>query len=176
MAERAVQTVKNGLNKFKSGSVDTRTARFLYSYRSTNHFTIKSTSAEILFNMKFKTTLDIIKPFIRGEKEVKSNKNNSKIEDIENKSFALGEAIFVKNVIIHSSNRKIEVLGLKNYKEKIYDSGEFIWKRHFSQLTPRCLPVEDCNVKDKYLVNLRNQQLMNLISKIDFMNQKIISF
>ena len=81
------------------------------------------------------------------------NKNNSKIEDIENKSFALGEVIFAKCFNIHSSKkwlpRKIkDILGLKNYKVKVYDSGECIYKRHSSQLIPKCLPVEDCYVKN----------------------------
>ena len=43
LAERAVQIVKNGLNKFKNGSLDTRIARFLYSYRSTTHSVTKMT-------------------------------------------------------------------------------------------------------------------------------------
>ena len=35
LAERAVQTAKSGLSKFKDGSLQTRLARFLYNYEST---------------------------------------------------------------------------------------------------------------------------------------------
>ena len=74
------------------------------------------------------------------------DKRSNKIKDLDNKSFAVGEVIFAKNFNINSSKKWlpgeiIEVLGMKNYKVKVYDAGQFIWKRHCIQLKPRCLPI-----------------------------------
>ena len=154
LAERAVQTVKSGLNKFRSGSLQTRLARFLYNYRSTVHSGLKTTPAEVLFKRKFKTPLDIIKPnFEKGEDKYKDD-NIDKFKDCNVKSFSLGQAVFAKNFNVNSKKKWlpgeiVEVLGLKNYKVKVFDVGYFVWKRHSSQLLERSLPISDCSVEDK---------------------------
>ena len=152
LAERAVQTVKNGLNKFKNGSLGTRIARFLYNYRSSVHSTLKRTPAEVLFKRKFKTRLDILKPFDE-EREMESNKSSGDFCDFDNKSFEIGEAVFAKNFNSNTTKKwlpgkVVEVLGFKNYKVKVYDFGEFVWKRHCSQLIPRQLPIVDVEGQD----------------------------
>ena len=50
LAERAVQTLKQGLKKLKQGSIETRVSRFLSSYRTTPQSTTGLSPSEMLFN------------------------------------------------------------------------------------------------------------------------------
>ena len=61
LAERSVRTVKEGLAKFKSGSLNTRICRFLYNYRKSVHSSTGKSPAEMLFGRCFKTTLQSVK-------------------------------------------------------------------------------------------------------------------
>lgn len=61
-AERAVQTVKSGIEKMGEGSLETKIARFLFKYRSTPQTTTGSTPAELLMNRRFRTQLDQVRP------------------------------------------------------------------------------------------------------------------
>lgn len=61
-AERSVQTVKSGLMKTKGGSLENRLLKFLSRYPVTPHTTTGRSSAELMFGMKSRTTLDLMKP------------------------------------------------------------------------------------------------------------------
>ena len=63
-AERCVQTFKAALKTITSGTLEERVLRFLTRYRSTPQCTTGVTPAELLFNRKMKTRLDLVHPFI----------------------------------------------------------------------------------------------------------------
>ena len=48
LAERAVQTLKEGLKKLSSGDLETRLFRFLFQYRITPHTTTGQSPAQLL--------------------------------------------------------------------------------------------------------------------------------
>ena len=50
LAERAVQTLKQGLKQLKQVSIETRVSRFLSSYRTTPQSTTGLSPSEMLFN------------------------------------------------------------------------------------------------------------------------------
>jgi hypothetical protein len=62
LAERAVQSVKEGLDKLKSGTMEAKVARFLFRYRNTPHSTTGKSPAEMMFGRRVKTHLDLMHP------------------------------------------------------------------------------------------------------------------
>ena len=62
LAERAVQTVKQGLKKLREGSIKDKVARFLFVYRNTPQSTTGNSPAELLFGRKLNTRFDQLKP------------------------------------------------------------------------------------------------------------------
>ena len=61
LAERAVQTFKNGLYK-QTGSVDTKVSRFLFRYRTTPHSVTMRSPAELFLGRQPRTHLDAMIP------------------------------------------------------------------------------------------------------------------
>ena len=63
LAERAVQTVKQGLKKI-NGSLASKLYRFLARYRITPHSTTQTSPAELLLKRKPRSRLDLLLPDI----------------------------------------------------------------------------------------------------------------
>ena len=64
LAERAVQTFKEGMKKLKDGSLETRVSRFLSRYRITPQTSTGVSSAELLLGRKPRSRLDLAYPDI----------------------------------------------------------------------------------------------------------------
>ena len=62
LAERAVQTVKQGIKTLHEGTLRDKVSRFLFAYRSTPQTTTGKSPAEMLFGHKLSTHLSLIKP------------------------------------------------------------------------------------------------------------------
>ena len=62
LAERAVQILKKGLKKVTNGSLQTRFAQILMSYRITPQSTTGASPAELLLGRQPRTRLDLLKP------------------------------------------------------------------------------------------------------------------
>ena len=71
LAERAVQTFKQGFGKQSGGTVEDRLARFLLQYRMTPHTTTDISPAELLFGRRLRTRLDAIRPNLECQVESK---------------------------------------------------------------------------------------------------------
>ena len=69
LAERAVQIVKRGLKKVTSGSMNTRLAKVLFSYRITPQGTTGVSPAELLLGRRPHTRLDLLHPNTAGRVE-----------------------------------------------------------------------------------------------------------
>ena len=98
LAERAVQTLKIGLKKVTSGTLEDRLARFLFQYRLTPHTTTGISPAELLMGRKPRSTLDLIKPNIADR--VRHNQQEQKAEHDQGtveRHFEIGAPVFVKN-------------------------------------------------------------------------------
>ena len=67
LAERAVQTLKNGLCKTKGGDLESRLYKYLARYLLTPHSTTGQTPAELLMNRKPRSRLDLVYPWLEGE-------------------------------------------------------------------------------------------------------------
>ena len=67
LAERAVQTVKNGIRKTDGDSLHTKLYRFLLQYRITPQTTTGKSPSELLFHRRLKTRLDLLHPNLMGK-------------------------------------------------------------------------------------------------------------
>ena len=105
-AERFVQTFKQAMRSAKSdpGTLEAKLARFLLSYRSTPNATTNVSPAELLFNRRIRTRLDILVPSVSSEV---ARKQVSQKEWHDKKSkwreFELNQSVLVEN---HSGDGK----------------------------------------------------------------------
>ena len=58
LAERAVQTFKEGMRKLKDGSLETKLSRFLFKYRQTPQSTTGVSPSELMFGRQLRSHLD----------------------------------------------------------------------------------------------------------------------
>ena len=71
LAERAVQTFKEGMKMSNKESLETRVFRFLFKYRTTPHSTTGIAPAEMLMSRKPRSRLDVLHPDVRQREQKK---------------------------------------------------------------------------------------------------------
>ena len=69
LAERCVQTVKQGIKKQQNGSMSTKLTRFLFSYRTSPHSTTGQTPAELMMGRRLRTRMDCLLPDLQERVE-----------------------------------------------------------------------------------------------------------
>ncbi len=98
LAERAVQTLKEGLKKMSGASVETNISRFLFQYRSTPQTTTGLAPAEMLLGRKLKSHLDLLHPDVEEKVRVQQGKQKAWHDrHARAQSFQEGETVFVRN-------------------------------------------------------------------------------
>ena len=97
LAERAVQTFKEGMKKLKDGSLETRVSRFLSRYRITPQTTTGVSPAELLLGRKPKSRLDLLYPEI-GRK-VRGSQMSQKHLHIKERTIMEGDRVFARNFV-----------------------------------------------------------------------------
>ena len=91
LAERAVQTVKRGVKKTKSGTLSDKIARFLFAYRNTPHSTTGVSPAELSMGRKLRSPLDLLKPDLHFRVEGRQKKQKQYHDkSSRQRSFAIG--------------------------------------------------------------------------------------
>ncbi|XP_038139940.1 uncharacterized protein K02A2.6-like [Cyprinodon tularosa] len=98
LAERAVQTFKQGIKKTKGDTLETKIARFLFNYRITPQSTTGLSPAEMLMSRRLRSTLDLLLPDVKSKIRKKQLKQKEH-HDIHSKwrSFAPGDDVYVRN-------------------------------------------------------------------------------
>ena len=96
LAERAVQIVKRGLKKELSGSMNTRLAKVLFSYRLTPQSTTGVFPSELLLGRRLRTRLDLLRPDITRRVEEKQYQHKVR-HDRTAKSQVSDDLVYVKN-------------------------------------------------------------------------------
>lgn len=134
-AERYVQILKNGLKKTISekGNIQTKIADFLMRYRLTPHAATNLSPAELMFNRKNRSRLDLIIPNLNNKMNEYNLKMYNKSKTLMRK-FQIGD-----KVQIRSYNREqkwlssiiIEVLGSCMYRVKCNGN---VHTRHIDQM------------------------------------------
>ena len=98
LAERAVQTVKQGLKKVKAGSFNTRLAKVLFTYRLTPQATTGISPAELLLGRPLRTRLDLLHTNTaeRVERKQQTQKSTHDVRS-RHREIREGQPVFVKN-------------------------------------------------------------------------------
>ena len=141
LAERAVQSVKNGLRKAKNDqdTLETRLYRFLLHYNKVPQSTTGLPPCELLMKRKLRSRVDSIKPDVRDKVERQQlemkTRNDAKARC---KSFFAGDKVYVRNFIggIKWLPAAIEeILGPLTYRVCLKDGR--IWRRHENHIKLR---------------------------------------
>ena len=98
LAERAVQTFKESMKKSSQGSIETRLFRFLLTYRTTPHTTTGTSPAELLFNRRPRTKLDLLRPSVEARVEKKQqDQKRAHDKSAKPRKFNLKDKVYVRN-------------------------------------------------------------------------------
>lgn len=98
LAERAVKTFKQGIQKFTTGTLGDRIACFLLQYRVTPHTSTGVSPAQLLFGRRLRTRLDAIKPSLECRVEARQNQQKASHDRrARDRRFAEGDPVFVRN-------------------------------------------------------------------------------
>ena len=98
LAERAVQTFKEGMKKVTDGSLEARLARFLFKYRLTPQSVTGVSPAELMLGRPLRSRLDLLHPDIRSrvsthqEQQKKNHDCHTKV-----RQFQEGDWVFARN-------------------------------------------------------------------------------
>ena len=140
-AERALQTVKEGLKRGGGGTLETRLNRFLFHYRTTPHSTTGATPAELLMGRRPRTHLDIMHPDLATDVQTKQDKQ---IEDrnkgTKKRELEIKDTVYLKNLPSTGSLTWIQGIvvgkrGPRSYLVELPDGRVF--RRHIDNLRSR---------------------------------------
>ena len=98
LAERAVQVLKQGLKKVTTGSLKTRLAKVLLSYRITPQSSTGVSPAELLLGRCPQTRLDLLKPNLADmveNKQLQQKVDHDRAARL--RSFNADETVYVRN-------------------------------------------------------------------------------
>ena len=100
LAERAVQIVKRGLKKTTEGSVRSRLAKILYTYRLTPQSTTGVSPAEMLLGRRPRSRLDILRPLTAERVEAQQIKQKSQHDArAHERLLQEGDPVLVRNYL-----------------------------------------------------------------------------
>ena len=163
LAERAVQTVKNGISKL-SGSMEDRLNRFLFRYRVTPQATTGFSPAELLMGRKLRCVFDQVHPDVARQARECRDKMQAREAPKTRRicAFVVGEKVFVRD---YRSNERwfpaivTKVLGTRTYEVKGLDDRVSV--RHVDHLRVRHVDTESRersveNSSDDWLVSSSN--------------------
>ena len=98
LAERAVQTFKEGMRKIKGETTQTRLSRFLFSYRITPHATTGLSPAELMTSRRLRSVFDVMLPDVKTK--VQNKQLKQKLAHDTNKrlrNFLPGDKVYIRN-------------------------------------------------------------------------------
>ena len=100
LAERAVQTFKQGIKRIQGGSLETRLARFLFKYRITPHTTTGRSPAELLLGRQPRSRLDLLHPDTGVKvRESQARQSHGHDKHTRARAFQVGDRVYVRNFV-----------------------------------------------------------------------------
>ena len=89
LAERAVQTVKQGIKQMEGDSLEEKLSRFLHKYRIAPHSTTGISPSELLMGKRLRSRLDLIYPDVSSQVEGKQWKQKCHDKKQETRTFVM---------------------------------------------------------------------------------------
>ena len=104
LVERAVQIFKQGMKKQDKGSIETKLARFLLSYRTTPQTTTGETPAQLRWSRALRTQIDLLKPSVATKVDAaQARQKNQHDQHSKSRPLCVGDEVQARN---YSGNRK----------------------------------------------------------------------
>ena len=145
LAERAVQTLKEGLRKLSSGDLETRLLRFLFQYRITPHTTTGQSPAQLLMGRQLRSHLDQLHPDMATRVEQKQLMQKQRYDKhTKVRQFVPGEAVYVRNFAQGDTwlaGKIVNAPGPRSYNVKLSD--DRIVRRHVDHIRPHSADLPD---------------------------------
>ena len=139
LAERAVQTLKEGLKKSANGDLETRLARFLFKYRTTPHSTTGVSPAELLMGRKLRSHLDLVQPDL-SSRVLKRQAGQKAGHDkrVKERTIDIDDQVYVRN--FGSGSKWLPGVvttkhGLRMFEVELSDGRKV--RRHLNQIRKR---------------------------------------
>ena len=154
LAERVVQTLKEGLKKSRSGSLETRISKFLLHYRITPHSSLGSSPAVVMWGHTLRSRLDLLRPDIDKKAQQDTDRQSRAYDSrAPNRQFAVQDTVYARN---YGSGPRwvpgsiVSCQGTAMYVVKLLDNREIV--RHVDQLPPRlCSGDSETDVEDTWI-------------------------
>ena len=143
-AEVTVKIVKAALKRRHEGSMQTRLARFLLSYRNTPHSTTGRTPAELLVNRPLRTRLDLLRPdlatTVQRRQEAWRDRRTSRAAP---RALQVGDGVYVSEIGTRLQNpsaptwthAELEAIDGQLCRVRLPDGRSFV--RHRDHVRPR---------------------------------------
>ena len=140
LVERAVQIFKHSVAKMTDETVQTKIARFLFTYRTPPQSTTGMSPSELLLGRRLKSALDLMKPNLQHQVE-KEQERQKIAHDCRavNRTFNIGEKVYTRN---YGQGEKwlpakvIKKLGSQLFTVELVQN-KMVWRRHLNQLRQR---------------------------------------
>lgn len=141
LAERGVQTMKNGLKQMQSGTVEEKLAKFLFKYRITPHTTTGVPPSELLMGRKLRSRLDLLFPDVSNTvtgRQLKQKELHDKKKGV--RIFKEGDPVYVEDFSTSRHTRWIpgvvrKVTGPLSYQVDL-ENGSMV-RRHVDSVKAR---------------------------------------
>ena len=138
LAERAVQSVKRGIEKIDGDCLHARLQKYLLGYRVTPHSTTGNSPSELLNNRKLKTLLDLLHPNLHGKVQMKQQEmKNRHDKHAKHREFHVGDLVSVRN---YSRGPKwlpgVIIAAGPVFEVQLSRDGRVV-RRHLNQMLPR---------------------------------------
>ena len=145
LAERAVQTLKEGLKKLSSGCLETKLCRFLFQYRITPHTTTGQSPAQLLLGRQLRSHLDQLHPDLASCVEHKQElQKQSHDQQTKMRQFVPDEAVFVRNFAQGDpwlAGTIVNAPGPRSYNVKLFDNR--MVRRHVDHIRARSMVLPE---------------------------------
>ncbi len=134
LAERAVQSFKQGIKRIQSGSIQERLSRYLFKYRITPHSTTGVSPAELLMGRRPRSVLDLLFPEVSSKVESQQSRQKKAHDSntLPVRSFSVNDMVFARNFTGGSPNWLpgcvTKVTGPLSYEIELLSGG--IVRRH----------------------------------------------
>ena len=148
LAEKGVQTRKQGLQKVQGASMQERLSKFLFKYRLMPHPTTGVAPCELLMGRKLRSCLDLVFPDIAGrvqhrQEKQKVNHDNEK----PLREFQVSDSVYVQNFIGWGprwlEGTVVKIMGSRSYSVELKNG--MVVRRHIDSIRSR---VETDNPSD----------------------------
>ena len=151
LAERAVQTLKEGLQKLTSGCLETKLSRFLFQYRITPHTTTGQAPAQLLIGRCLRSHLDQLLPDLTSHVQNKQQLQKERYDQhTKPRNFLPDEPVFIRN--FGKGDTWLAGIISKRQSAQTYDiklPDNKILRRHVDHIRPRSVdPIQPTDNDD----------------------------